>query len=119
MASRPLPEEAAVSVQRALLNCVGPGAAEALGLAQARLAWLEVVEAAGLANEDLYSRLVAIDNGTARIEANEPILAQELGLRSTALVRAVNERQAGRPGAIYAIRQLAVSVRPGSHAPTR
>ena len=37
-------EEAASAVQRALLACVGPGAAEQIALAQARLAWQEVVE---------------------------------------------------------------------------
>jgi hypothetical protein len=113
MPSRPRPEEAAISVQRALLNCVGPGAAESLGLAQAQLAWLEVVEAAGLSNEDLYSRLVRVTNGTATVEANEPILAQELALRADALAAAVNRRQAGRPGAIYEVRRVTVTVRPG------
>ncbi len=113
MPSRPRPEDAAISVQRALLNCVGPGAAESLGLAQAQLAWLEVIDEAGLSNEDLFSRLVRVTNGTAVVEANEPILAQELALRADTLAAAVNRRQSGRPGAIYEIRRLSVTVRPG------
>ena len=41
-------EEAAVAVQRALLACVEPAAAEQLAAAQLRLAWQETVDAAGL-----------------------------------------------------------------------
>jgi hypothetical protein len=40
-------EEAAAAVQRALAACMGPGAAEQLALAQARLAWDETLAAAG------------------------------------------------------------------------
>jgi hypothetical protein len=45
-----------------------------------------------------------------RIEASEPILAQELTLRSEALVHGVNQRLRGRPGATIELRRLAVSV---------
>jgi hypothetical protein len=103
-------EEAGVAVQRALLACMGPGAAEALALAQARLAWQETVAAAGLARGGLSSRLVAVSRGTAEIEASEAILAQELTLRAEALASAVNQRMRGRPGATIELRRLAISV---------
>jgi hypothetical protein len=103
-------EEAAVAVQRALLACMGPAAAEQLATAQLRLAWQETVDAAGLARGTLSSRLVDQANGVARIEASEPILAQELTLRAEALVQAVNTRLQGRPGATIELRRLAISV---------
>jgi hypothetical protein len=103
-------EEASAAVQRALLACMGPGAAEALALAQARLAWQETVASAGLARGTLTSRLVGVSGGTARVEASEPILAQELTLRAEALTHAVNKRMRGRPGATIVLRGLAISV---------
>lgn len=103
-------EEAANAVQRALLNCVGPGAAEQLALAQARLAWHEVIEGAGLERGGMTSRLVRVVAGHAEVEASEPILAQELALRAEALVDAVNRRMAGRPGAHLWIGRITVSV---------
>lgn len=103
-------EEAAVAVQRALLACMGPAAAEQLATAQLRLAWQETVDAAGLARGTLSSRLVDQSNGVARIEASEPILAQELTLRAEALVHGVNQRLRGRPGATIELRRLAISV---------
>jgi hypothetical protein len=108
MSSRP--EEAAAAVQRALLACMGPGAAEQLAIAQLRLAWQEAVAAAGLARGGLSSRLVRQHNGVGEIEASESILAQELTLRADAMVRAVNERLRGRPGATIELRRLAISV---------
>jgi|GEM_PF-1950954 len=110
-------EEAISAVQRALLQCVGPGAAEQLALAQARVAWQEVVADLGLAPSGMWSRLVTVQNGTATVVASEPILAAELNLRGAALTEAVNERQRGRPGAHHQLRSLAVSVRPGEAAP--
>ena len=103
-------EEASAAVQRALLACVGPGAAEQLALAQARLAWSEVTEEAGLNRPPLRSRLVRIAAGVAQVEASDPMLAQELTLRAEALVWAVNERMRGRPGATIVLRRMAVSV---------
>jgi hypothetical protein len=103
-------EEAGAAVQRALLACMGPGAAEALALAQARLAWQETVADAGLARGGLSSRLVGVSGGTAQVEASEPILAQELALRAEALTHAVNVRMRGRPGATIVLRGLAISV---------
>jgi hypothetical protein len=103
-------EEAASAVQRALLACVGPGAAEQIALAQARLAWSEVVESAGLDRGGMSSRLIGVVRGTAQVEASEPILAQELNLRGEALAFAVNQRMAGRPGATMVIGRVAVSV---------
>jgi hypothetical protein len=103
-------EEAASAVQRALLACVGPGAAEQLALAQARLGWLEAVAAAGLDRGGMSSRLVGMSAGTAQVEASEPILAQELTLRAEALANAANQRMAGRPGATMVIRRVTVSV---------
>jgi hypothetical protein len=97
-------------VQRALLACAGPGAAEQLALAQARLAWQEVTEAAGLTRGGLSTRLTRVEGGTAHVAASEPILAQELTLRADSLVRAVNERLRGRPGATMELRRLAISV---------
>jgi hypothetical protein len=104
------PEEAAEAVQRALLASAGPGAAEQLALAQARLAWAETVEEAGLERGGLHSRLLGVASGTGRVEASEPILAQELRLRSPRLVAAVNERMRDRPGATIELRALAISV---------
>jgi Dna[CI] antecedent, DciA len=103
-------EEAAAAVQRALLACVGPGAAEQLALAQVRLAWEETVTGAGLARGGLESRLVRVVNGTGHVEASESILAQELNLRADVLLKAVNARMHGRPGATIALRGLAISV---------
>jgi len=104
------PEEAAAAVQRALLACVGPGAAEQIALAQARLAWQESMASAGLDRGGITSRLLRVVNGSAQIEASEPILAQELTLRADLLVRNVNQRMAGRPGATIVIDRLSVSV---------
>ena len=103
-------EEAASAVQRALLACMGPGAAEQIALAQARLAWQEAVAAAGLDRGGMSSRLITIRAGTAQVEASEPILAQELTLRADLLARNVNQRMAGRPGATILIDRLSVSV---------
>jgi hypothetical protein len=103
-------EEASAAVQRALLSCMGPAAAEQLALAQARLAWQETVQAAGLARGGLSSRLTRISNGTAQVEASESILAQELTLRADMLLRSANERMRGRPGATIELRRLVISV---------
>jgi len=103
-------EEAAASVQRALLTCIGPGAAEQIALAQARLAWQEVVSEAGLARGPMSSRLVGVSNGTARIEASEAILAGELRLRGDALTWALNRRMEGRPGANLRIQHMTIVV---------
>ncbi len=106
-------DDAGSAVRRALFDRVGPGAAEQLALAQVRVAWDEVVAAAGLTAEGLQSRLVLVAAGTAHVEASEPILAQELTLRSEALVWAINERMRGRPGATIVLTGLAVSVHRG------
>jgi hypothetical protein len=107
-------EEAAAAVQRALLTCFGPGAAEQIAQAQVRLAWAETVAAEGLEGGSLRSRLVRVRNGRAEVEASEPILAQELGLRAARLVQSVNRRMAGRPGATIVLSGMTVSVgRPG------
>ncbi len=103
-------EEAAVTVQRALLSSMGPEAAEQLALAPLRVAWDEVVATAGLSRGGLASRLARISNGTGHVQASEPILAQELTLRADALVHAVNQRLRGRPGATMELRRLAISV---------
>lgn len=97
-------------MQRALLACIGPGAAEQIALAQARLAWQEAVAAAGLERGGLTSRLIAVRAGTAQVEASEPILAQELGLRSDALLAFANRQMEGRPGATIVLTRVAVSV---------
>ena len=44
------------------------------------------------------------------MEASEPILAQELGLRAEALISYANQRMEGRPGATIVITRVAVSV---------
>ena len=110
-------EAAAEAVQRALLGCMGPGAADQLALAQARLAWEETVTAAGLARQGMASRLVRVKNGTGHVEASEPILAQELTLRASQLLKDVNRRMRGRPGATIELHQLAISV--GRSGPAR
>lgn len=103
-------EEAGAAVQRALLACAGPGAAEQLAIAQVRLAWSEVVDQARLQRGPLTSRVTRVTGGTAHVEASDPMLAQELSLRSEALIWAVNERMKGRPGATIVLRGMAVSV---------
>ena len=110
-------EEAASAVQRALLNCIGPGAAEEIALAQARLAWQEVTGDAGLSRGPMFSRLVSVVNGIARVEASEAILAGELRLRADALAWALNQRMAGRPGATIRVRGMTIVVgRSGGHS---
>ncbi len=103
-------EEASAAVQRALLTCIGPGAAEQIALAQARLAWQEVVVEAGLSRGPMVSRLVSVTNGAARVEASEAILAGELRLRADALAWALNRRMEGRPGANLRIGSLTIVV---------
>jgi hypothetical protein len=103
-------EEAGAAVQRALAECMGPGAAAPLAVAQVRVAWAEVVEEARLERGPLTSRVTRVTGGTAHVEASDPMLAQELNLRAEALVWAVNERMRGRPGATIVLLGLAVSV---------
>lgn len=103
-------DEAGSVVRQALVDALGPGAAEQLALAQARVAWDEVVARAGLTAGGLGSRVARIDAGIAHVEASEPMLAQELTLRGEALVWAVNKRMRGRPGATIVLSGLAVSV---------
>ncbi|MGH2357793.1 MAG: hypothetical protein ACRDGJ_07235 [Candidatus Limnocylindria bacterium] len=103
-------EEAAAAVQRALLECVGPGAAEQLAMAQVRLAWAEVADEAGLARPPFHSRLLRVAAGVAHVEASDPMLAQEVTLRGEALVWALNQRMRGRPGATIVVSRVAVSV---------
>jgi hypothetical protein len=103
-------EEAGAAVQRALGQCMGPGAAEQLALAQVRVAWAEVTDEARLERGPLTSRVVRVTGGTAHVEASDPILAQEIRLRSDALTWAVNERMRGRPGATIRLLGVAVSV---------
>ncbi|MGZ8562455.1 MAG: DciA family protein [Candidatus Limnocylindria bacterium] len=89
---------------------MGPGAAEQLALAQVRVAWAEVVDEARLERGPLTSRVTKVTGGTAHVEASDPMLAQELKLRSEALVWAVNQRMRGRPGATIVLLGVAVSV---------
>jgi hypothetical protein len=103
-------EEAGAAVQRALAQCMGPGAAAQLAMAQVRVAWAEVVEDARLERGPLTSRVVRVTGGTAHVEASDPILAQEIRLRAEALAWAVNERMRGRPGATIRLVGVAVSV---------
>jgi hypothetical protein len=103
-------DEAGSVVRRALLESMGPEAAEQIALAQVRLAWDEVVATAGLATGELQSHVVRVAAGTAHVEASESMLAQELSLRGEALVWAVNERMRDRPGATIVLSGLAVSV---------
>ena len=105
---------AGAAVQRALADCMGPGAADQLALAQVRLAWAEVTEEARLERGPLSSRVIRVTGGTAHVEASDAILAQELGLRADALVWAVNARMKGRPGATIELRGVAVSVGRGA-----
>ena len=58
----------------------------------------------------MTSRLIGVRAGTAQVEASEPILAQELGLRAEALVEAANRRMDGRPGATIVLTRVTVSV---------
>lgn len=103
-------EEAGAALQRALAECMGPGAAEQLALAQVRVAWAEVTEEARLERGPLTSRVVRVTGGTVHVEASDPILAQEITLRSDALTWALNERMRGRPGATIGVIGVAVSV---------
>ena len=110
--------EAGAAVQRALMACMGPGAAEQLALAQVRVAWAEVVNEARLERGPLSSRVARVTGGTAHVEASDAMLAQELKLRSEALIWAVNERMRGRPGATIGLIGMAVSVGRGGGPPT-
>jgi predicted nucleic acid-binding Zn ribbon protein len=103
-------EEAASAVQRALLTCIGPGAAEQVALAQARLAWQEVAAEAGLSRGPMHSRLTRVSNGAARVEASDAMVAGELRLRADALAWAVNQRMQDRPGASLRITSLTIVV---------
>lgn len=103
-------EDAGAAVQRALAASMGPGAAEQLALAQVRVAWGEVLAEARLHRGPLSSRVTRVTGGTAHVAASDAMLAQELTLRSEALVWAVNERMRGRPGATISLIALAVSV---------
>ena len=103
-------EEAGAAVQRALVSCMGPGAAEQLAVAQVRVAWAETMEDARLERGPLSSRVTRVTGGTAHVEASDAMLAQELTLRSEALVHGVNQRLRGRPGATIELRRLAISV---------
>jgi hypothetical protein len=111
-------EEAGAAVQRALAACMGPASAAQLALAQVRLAWVEVVGEGGLEREPFHSRVARVTGGTAHVEASDAILAQELNLRSDALVWAVNARMKGRPGATIELRRVAVSVGRGGGGPS-
>jgi len=106
----PAVEEAASALQRALLTCIGPGAAEQIALAQARLAWQEVTAEAGLSRGPLHSRLIRVANGSARIEASDSMLAGELRLRADALAWALNQRMQDRPGASLRVTSLTIVV---------
>ena len=107
-------EEAGAAVQRALMACAGPGAAEQLAVAQVRVAWVEVMRDARLERGPLTSRVTRVTGGTAHVAASDPMLAQELTLRAEALVWAVNERMKGRPGATIVLHTMAVTVDRGS-----
>jgi len=109
-------EAAGAAVQRALTECMGPGAAAQLAMAQVRLAWVEVMSDARLERGPLHSRITRITGGTAHVEASDPMLAQELTLRADALVWAVNARLKGRPGATIELRRVAVTVGRGDPA---
>jgi Dna[CI] antecedent, DciA len=111
-------EEASAAVQRALMSCMGPGAAQQLAVAQVRVAWAEVVADARLERGPLRSHVTRVTGGTAHVEASDPILAQELTLRSEALTWAVNERMRGRPGATISLIGVAVSVGRGAPDPS-
>ncbi len=106
-------EEAGIALQRALLTCMGPGAAEAIALAQARLAWQETISAAGLDRAGMSSRLVRVRNGTAEVDASESILGQELTLRAPGLLEATNARMRDRPGAHLVLQRLVITARRG------
>ena len=107
-------EEAGAAVQRAVASSMGPGAAQQLALAQVRVAWSEVMADARLERGPLSSRITSVTGGTAHVEASDPMLAQELTLRSEGLVWSVNRRMHGRPGATIELRRLAVSVGRGA-----
>jgi hypothetical protein len=107
-------EEAGAAVQRAVASSMGPGAAQQLALAQVRVAWSEVMADTRLERGPLSSRITSVTGGTAHVEASDPMLAQELTLRSEGLVWSVNRRMSGRPGATIELRRLAVSVGRGA-----
>ncbi len=103
-------EEAASAVQRALVACAGPAAAEQIALAQARLAWQEVAEEAGLHGGVMRSSLEKVVNGVGRVRASDGMLATEIRLRADALAWALNRRMEGRPGATLRMHTLTIVV---------
>ena len=108
-------EEAAVAVQRALLACMGPAAAEHLASAQLRLAWQETVVAAGLDSRRVEQPAGAA-NATGWATLKRP---RRSWPRSSPCVPrrwsvGVNQRLQGRPGATIELRRLAISVGRGT-----
>ena len=102
------------AVQQALAASMGSDGTDQLAIAQVRVAWSEVMVEGRLERGPLSSRVTRVTGGTAHVEASDPMLAQELKLRSEALVWAVNARMKGRPGATIELRALAVSVGRGT-----
>ena len=110
MSRRPASTSAGAIVRRAVQDQMGPDSADQLALAQVRVAWDELMDAARLARPPLHSRVARVTGGTAHVEASDPMLAQELTLRRDALVWALNQRMKGRPGATIVLIGMAVSV---------
>jgi hypothetical protein len=87
-----------------------PGAARAFGLeeqleqARAAAAWLEIVAQRVPAAKG-ECRLIDLSQGVATIEANEPIIAQEIRLRSLELLAAL------RKSVRTPLRQLRITTR--------
>ena len=101
---------AGTAVRRALEDALGPDATTGLAVAQVRLAWDELMAEARLQRGPLSSHVTRVTGGTVHVNANDPMLAQELTLRADALVWALNERMKGRPGATILVRGLSVTV---------
>lgn len=82
-----------------------------LAAAQARIAWAEVmVDQFGHVQPAPGIPLVGISGGVARVQAPDGMLAQELTLRKPGLLRELNRRLIGRPGAGAPVVDLRVTV---------
>ena len=97
-------------IEAALRRQLGSEAADALARAQARPAWQEVIADLGLGGGGLFSRLMALREGIADVDASDGMLAQELTLRRDRLLRDLNARLRRRPGAGPPIRAIRVAV---------
>ena len=102
------PARAGAAIEQAVRGQLAGVAGDHLATAQARIGWDEVLRDTGLARAGT-AVLVRVVAGTAWVETDDSLLAQELLLRRDSLLRALASRTRGRPGARVVV-ELRVSV---------